>query len=347
MLIFSSPKPRGSMRGRGAPTDGCRHRAWLLVPTTTKGTLLDFPEQRLLNLINSYHPGLCTSQPPFLVFLFSDFDFPKGRILRSTYNYKCSIGEGKVTSPSGVAIASNGNFIIAEIHADRVHIFDPEYKFIKTFGAGRLSHPYGVALDKNDNIFVSCPSKAVCWDKEGNFLRNIDQTLHSSYDLCLNKEGHLLLAEAGAARISIFKPDGDCIRGIGTKGAADHELGYPTSIRIDGGGNLIIFDSVAQAIKIFDPKGNFIKKVKPDVTPKLMENAFSGDVDEKGNIIVADGPQNELQAFTQEGEILFRFKPARSEEDEEMGTHPVANVTISPEGDLIVSERNKRVSVWV
>jgi sugar lactone lactonase YvrE len=86
-------------------------------------------------------------------------------------------------SPTGVAVASNGDIYISEGHGEakvnnsRIMVFTAAGKFIKTFGTrgsgdGQLSSPHALAFDSNDHLYVADRgnSRVVVFDKDGRFL---------------------------------------------------------------------------------------------------------------------------------------------------------------------------------
>jgi NHL repeat len=86
-------------------------------------------------------------------------------------------------SPTGVAIASNGDIYISEGHGEakpnnsRIMVFTADGKFIKTFGTrgagdGQLLSPHALAFDSNDHLYVADRgnSRVVIFDKDGRFL---------------------------------------------------------------------------------------------------------------------------------------------------------------------------------
>jgi sugar lactone lactonase YvrE len=86
-------------------------------------------------------------------------------------------------SPTGVAVASNGDIYISEGHGEgkvnnsRIMVFTAAGKFIKTFGTrgtgdGQLFSPHALAFDSNDHLYVADRgnSRVVVFDKDGKFL---------------------------------------------------------------------------------------------------------------------------------------------------------------------------------
>lgn len=68
---------------------------------------------------------------------------------------------GQLQRPTGVAVDTNGDIIVADYDNRWVSIFSPEGKFKTKIGAGRLMGPKGVAVDRNGHIIV-VDNKSCC-----------------------------------------------------------------------------------------------------------------------------------------------------------------------------------------
>jgi DNA-binding beta-propeller fold protein YncE len=86
-------------------------------------------------------------------------------------------------SPTGVAVAGNGNIYISEGHGEsrpnnsRIMVFTKDGQFINTFatygsGDGQLRSPHAIAMDSQDRLFVADRgnSRIVVFDRDGKFL---------------------------------------------------------------------------------------------------------------------------------------------------------------------------------
>ena len=85
-------------------------------------------------------------------------------------------------SPTGVAIASNGDVFVSQGHGEKQNVsritkFTKDGKFIKTFatwgaGDGQLRSPHAIAIDSQDRLYVAdrSNSRVVVFDKDGKFL---------------------------------------------------------------------------------------------------------------------------------------------------------------------------------
>src|SRR6266550_718879 len=69
-------------------------------------------------------------------------------------------GKGELDSPSGIAVDSNGNVLVADTGNGRIEKFSPTSTFISTIGMkgagnGQLGAPNGIAVDRNGNVYIA------------------------------------------------------------------------------------------------------------------------------------------------------------------------------------------------
>jgi sugar lactone lactonase YvrE len=111
---------------------------------------------------------------------------PNGRVLLKLGKPGQGAGQSELDvfdSPTGVAVASNGDIYISEGHGEakinnsRIMVFTAAGKFIRTFGTrgggdGQLFSPHALAFDSNDHLYVADRgnSRVVVFDKDGGFL---------------------------------------------------------------------------------------------------------------------------------------------------------------------------------
>jgi len=142
-------------------------------------------------------------------------------------------------SPTGVAVASNGDIYISEGHGEmsvnnsRIMVFTKDGKFIKTFGArgtgdGQLRSPHAIAFDSQDRLYVADRgnSRIVVFDKDGNFLAAWKQFGRPS-GVAVDKDDMLYVIDSqssdnqGAAN---YNPG--CARGIRIGSVKDGKVMY-------------------------------------------------------------------------------------------------------------------------
>jgi sugar lactone lactonase YvrE len=193
---------------------------------------------------------------------------PDGRVLLKLG--KPGQGEGQngldiFDSPTGVAVASNGNIYISEGHGEarpnnsRIMVFSKDGQFIKTFatrgsGDGQLRSPHAIAFDSQDRLYVADRgnSRIVVFDRDGKFLSAWKQFGRPS-GVAIDKNDMIYVIDSqssnnqGAAN---YNPG--CARGIRVGSVKDGKVMYfipppvpadpkmqpPIGIAVDGSGTI-------------------------------------------------------------------------------------------------------------
>ncbi len=181
-------------------------------------------------------------------------------------------------SPTGVAVASNGDIYISEGHGEtkvnnsRIMVFTKDGKFIKTFGArgtgdGQLLSPHALAFDSRDHLYVADRgnSRVVVFDKDGKFLAAWKQFGRPS-GVAIDKNDMLYVADSQSSD---------------TPGAANYNPGCRRGIRIGS---------------VKDGKVMYFIPPLPVPDPK-MQPPIGIVVDGVGTIYAASDDQKDIKKF--------------------------------------------------
>lgn len=144
--------------------------------------------------------------------------------------------------------------------------------------------------------------------------------------------GNLFVADTGNARISVFQPDGTFVRSFGDCQRPDD---YPIALTFDFDGNLVVLDSEASEIQIWESKG--ILKYK--FTHEGLRVPCGVAVDQNGNLLVSDMGTNKIHVISPTGAWVREFGgrgPAIGEFDGPRGIAVDLNT-----GNVIVCDRYK------
>jgi sugar lactone lactonase YvrE len=191
---------------------------------------------------------------------------PDGRVLLKLG--KAGQGAGQTgldifDSPTGVAVASNGNIYISEGHGEnrvnnsRITVFTKDGKFITTFGSwgtgdGQLRSPHAIAFDSQDRLYVADRgnSRIVVFDKDGKFLAAWKQFGRPS-GVAIDKNDLLYVADSQSSDTpGALNYNPGCRRGIRVGSVKDGKVMYfipppvppdpkmqpPIGIVVDGNG---------------------------------------------------------------------------------------------------------------
>ncbi|XP_035674560.1 E3 ubiquitin-protein ligase TRIM71-like [Branchiostoma floridae] len=250
--------------------------------------------------------------------------------------------DGHFMAPAGVQVTKDGDFVVADSDSRRLQVFDSSGKFkykIKT-----SMYPRNVAITQ-DNIFIVSGNlhgegKVQMLTPTGSFLGEFGTAgqFEYAYGLVVDKNGRIVVTDVHKHRVSIHLPDGRLIHQFGVFGNEDHHFNKPYNVAINAKNNILVSDKHNQCVKMFDSRGTFIKKVGRDGTKdNNLVFPYGLCVDATDDIIVADSTPHPVKLFDCEGK--FREYLIISDEPQQ---GPRA-LCITPEGRLVVSERDKQV----
>jgi len=175
-----------------------------------------------------------------------------------------------------------------------------------------------------------------------------DEMLNRPTDVAFDEEGNLYIADAGHARILVFRSSGQFLRKVGQKGFGKGELMEPTGVTTSKDGRIYVADKALSKVVIYDERGRFVSEFKVmvpfkphveggklylttyghvmvyDLKGRLLtkwgeRGREQGEFDcptgiavgKSGKVYVSDTLNLRLQAFSRNGELLWvKGKPA-------------------------------------
>ena len=177
-------------------------------------------------------------------------------------------------SPAQIAVGANGEIAVACFQGNSVLVFDKNYEPLVTFGGqgmadGQFFCPSGVAIDQANHILVT--------------------SMH---------------------KIQKFTIDGKFIDGIGSFGKGELQFNYPCGLAIGKEQRIYVVEMTGGRVQIlnsdFTYYGNF-SKASPNLGSGRLNQPFAIAINSKGTVLVADTMNNAIQAFSPDGEFLFKL----------------------------------------
>ncbi len=257
-------------------------------------------------------------------------------------------GEGQFNSPNGVAVDVTGNVYVADANNHRIQKFIPNLPPAYTADYPKVDTPItegfvirasineagtayyvvlaaGSTMPSVQQVMAGQDSMGAGAVKSGNITLEADteksvvvtglseNTNYNIYMVCEDSNGAIqeevtqrdiktLDTAVFAARSYIFDS------AWGSNGSADGQFNNPSSIAVDGAGNVYIADTNKYRIQKFDLEGRYLTR---------WGSAGSGDgqfdqphgiaVDAGGNVYVADTDNYRIQKFDSNGAYLTQW----------------------------------------
>ena len=178
---------------------------------------------------------------------------------------------GEFDAPTGIAVDSSRNILVADTNNGRIEKFSPAGGFLSTMGIkgigyGQLGAPNGIAIDKPGNIYVADASKHVV-EKLASDGTVVDEWkgpapgFYGPRRIAVGPDDSVYVVDQGRTRIAKFSPGGQVLTVWGSKGSGDGQFDDPTSVAIDPNTNKVyVADPINRRIQIFDSNGKFLTK---------------------------------------------------------------------------------------
>jgi tripartite motif-containing protein 71 len=177
-------------------------------------------------------------------------------------------GAGEMETPSGLAIAPNGDIVVADRVNNRVLRFGSDGQFKSAFGkptaikgkakAGELEEPSGVAVDSDNNVYVADAwnGRIQKFDPKGKPVSEIGGLRYSFYsprNVAVDKAGNIYVADTGNSAVKVVDSSGRLIKVIGSKGSGSGMFNEVFGLAVDSRGNLYTADPGNKRITKFGP----------------------------------------------------------------------------------------------
>jgi len=239
--------------------------------------------------------------------------------------------EGEETGflwPADVAaVPGSGMVYLSDSGSNLVFLFTEKGRFVKTIGgavdkgSGLFGKLLGLAAGKEGMLYAVDPGHGYIYvmDREGSLV-NTRRLPHPGdgrtgfVDAVPGPAGRIYAVDNFNSSVAVLEGNTH-IDTFGGAGFEEGMLSAPTFCARDGGGNLLVSDTMNGRVQVFDATGNFVRSfgtwgqgLGKFARPKGIA------LDEQGRIYVADSWQNVIQVFDREG----RFEAILTDESGEL-----------------------------
>ena len=199
----------------------------------------------------------------------------KGNFIASVDIRKNPDDPNEQSQPWGVALAPNGNVVVADTFGWRITEFTSDLK------------PTGIT-------FGQAPTSG----KPGEY------DLFGPRAIAFDKDGNMWVTDTGDDRIQVYTVDGKYVKTIGSKGSGPGQFSEPVGISIAQDGTVFVADMYNSRVEILNPDGSY-KSSFPvqgwggqEVTDKPYLTALTD-----GEIALGVPSAGEVRIYTRTGEL--------------------------------------------
>ena len=259
----------------------------------------------------------------FLASFSSDLELGRGANFADFVTGKPT-GPGPLVKPYGLAL-HNGMLYVCDTMASAVQVFDLTKKrarYFVTRGESRLITPINITIDADGTRYIADTGR--------------DQVLifgkDDAYKGAVGKQDELKPCDVAVTADRLYVADlkNHCVQVLNKSDhsvlftiprdpkAAPGKLFSPTNLAIDPQGRLLVSDTGAFTVLVYDLEGKFLRTIgSQGVAPGLFARPKGVAVDHEGRAYVADAASQVVQLFDPEGKLLMFFgKPGASTKGE-------------------------------
>ena len=215
-------------------------------------------------------------------------------------------GNGQLTNPEGVTFDSNNHLYVADYENNKVQVFDVSGKYLHRLGSfwsdnGQLSGPTGISIH-NNKVFVTENKnhRISVFHTNGQFSHIIGKgQLGQPYDITVNTNNQLLVADRDHHCIYTFTLDGNYVSKFATRGSDKGQLCESCGVTADLYGFILVADTDNHCVSIFNKDGKFIHCFGSKGSDDGKFNRPRGiAISPNGNIYVSDSNNKRVQIFS-------------------------------------------------
>ncbi len=259
----------------------------------------------------------------------------RGAGAESTLSYATKFGEvgseaGKLKSPWGVAVNSEGKLWVVDRANNRVEEFSSAGSYIAKFGEagsgnGQLKEPEGIALDSSGHVWVADTgnNRLEEFSSSGAYMTTVGSLgteagkLKAPAAIAFDAKGNIWVADTGNNRVEKFSKEGECASKVGTPecvskfGAAGSEPGQlaePKGIAVDSGEHIWVADTGNNRVQEFSTSGVLLKRFgSAGAGEGQLKAPIDLKIDSVGDIWTIDSLNNRAESFTPSGGFVTQI----------------------------------------
>jgi len=260
----------------------------------------------------------------FLTSFSSDIDLGRSSSFMDFVTGKPA-GPSPLVKPYGLTM-HQGKLYVCDTMTGSIEVFDMAKKnarYLRPKGEGRLQMPINVHFDDDGTIYVTDTGRnqVLMFDKTENYIgamgvkdemRPSDVVIHGDRLYIADLKDHCVKVYGKADRKLQFTIPRDA------QSTNEGKLFSPTNLALDKEGRLLVSDTGAFAVQVYDLEGKYLRKIgQQGVAPGLFARPKGIATDRENRIYVVDASTQVVQLFDNNGRLLMYFgSPGNSTQGE-------------------------------
>ncbi|NOZ60883.1 MAG: hypothetical protein GXO74_04305 [Calditrichaeota bacterium] len=217
---------------------------------------------------------------------------------------------GQLNKPTSIAMFANGDFVVSDSAAGKIHIFSRQGKWLRmTGGADKLAAAGDVTVDDERRIYVIDRKEAQVFVFDENLKKMTDfgkGRLENPAAIDV-RDDSIFVLNNGTHRVEIFRWNSEKIENLGN---FSFHAGIGKDILVD---KKFIYVTADREIRLFARNGKFIKNFHGELLADFHPSGLAADRHDK--IYVSDPLQGKIFIFDEDlSEIspVVEFSPNRN-----------------------------------
>jgi len=265
-------------------------------------------------------------------------------LLTFIYSYG---NDQELLNPTSVAISSKSEIYVVDSRANKILIFNSDFKFVRSFGElgsndGQLSYPLAVAVDQQGKVYVSeiVNYRVQVFSQDGKFLGKFPKdpnSLKAPTALTVDNNNNVYVFDKNDQRIKVFDSSGKLLKTFSGEDSEQGPFYFAMGLAVSPEGEVFVSDSGNSRILVYSEQGKFLREIRPEKSVWINPRGIA--LDEKGTIYLTDSLKNFVLALTSPN---LNFKTIRGID----GFSAPDGLAYYDHRLYVVDKGNKRVAVF-
>ena len=218
-------------------------------------------------------------------------------------------GKSQFGYPNGLAVADDGNLVIADSVQRNIRVFSPDGKYLKTLLESNVRtgmvKPGSMTKGRDGNFYISdlLNNRVLKIEETGKTVKVFSDSggpLSYPQGTAVDKKGRLWVADSGNYSVRIFDNKGNVTDKISGGGEPETSFSMVRGLEIDSSGRIYVSDTISHRIRVFDASGRQVS-VFPELTEGEGSLVFpTGLFINDGKLFVVDRGASDIKVFSLE-----------------------------------------------